>query len=259
MLLIEICSYFIFLLVCLEIFRLFPKVSIALALFSLFFYDEYWINNIADLFLWVKNYSMIVAFIWMQYLKSANKSFENNIIYYSWIIIMIINITEAIVSDFANDNILNAITGVILIFTCPTAKSANFSIDKSNGNLIYDFTLPWIVIYSLWNFTFVYHNYSIFASSHLALLSASLLIGLMNSGLWLQARVLLLAFHLNLRAIFPHLLGDMEVIFWFDEKIGVILQFISLLFALLYFLHSILRKKDEIIIFKFVNKLQNIK
>ena len=126
---------------------------------------------------------------------------------FGMIIILVINITEAVALDLFGghlDHYYVMIAGILVIMTLPRSRHA-ISVGAGNRNcdLHYEgMTRIWIVGYTLWNWAFVYLNYPIVAGQHLAVLASAFVVGMIEPRRWLQARAYTLATYVFVLATF---------------------------------------------------------
>ncbi|MBF0443156.1 MAG: hypothetical protein HQK54_14705 [Oligoflexales bacterium] len=149
-----------------------------------------WVNNgITDWFRWSKVYSVLIGIIiisLMRYTKLGNSS------YLRWTMVFALscNIMEAVIQDFSGSGIYHHLNGTAGLLLIPGyLRISDIRIEKTGGDLKWDSTnLPWIIGYTIWNWTFVVLNYPDYASHHIAVLGSALIIGIFNHKVWLQAR-----------------------------------------------------------------------
>ncbi len=164
----------------------------------------YWLHeNCFDTFVWLKIYSVLFCICWAGWLRftasGQNKWCRRSV---TWLLAA--NILEATVVDLAGNamaNWLNGLAGLLLLVSIPYREDL-VRIDQSNTlrDLQFDLGLPWIIGYTLWNWTFVYINYPAFSGHHTAILAAALIAGAINPRIWLQARAATLGSNLVLFA-----------------------------------------------------------
>ena len=154
------------------------------------------------LFLFLKLYSLTftlgILFWWKTHPQFKPKFFSK-IIY----LFLVINILEATVVDFLTENYINGLNGLALIITSPsesTYKLTSYDEGKSQ-HIEGGFSLIWILFYTVWNFIFVYNQFTTFAN-HIPLLLAPLLVALFyGKGKWLECRLVTLLVWIGLRLI----------------------------------------------------------
>ena len=154
------------------------------------------------LFLFLKMYSLAftlsILLWWKSYPQFKPKVFSK-IIY----LFLALNILEATVVDFLTENYINGLNGLVLMITSPsvsTYKVTTYDEGKSQ-HIEGGFSIIWILFYTIWNFIFVYNQFTTFFN-HIPLLLAPLLVALFyGKGKWLECRVVSLLVWLGLRLI----------------------------------------------------------
>jgi len=143
--------------------------------------DEGW-----SWFLWCKTYTVLLACYVI--LLSAVEGISSELAAISIVILLIANIIEACIKDFQNGNNINGISGLIIAIMAPSWDSVT-----AGTQLLYGVSPYWIAAFSLWNIIFVYKSHGFATGHHIAILSASIMIGVVEGwGSWLQARALML-------------------------------------------------------------------
>jgi hypothetical protein len=169
----------------------------------------YWIVVNAELFgpfAWIKLYTVLASACWLTAVRYTALSRRPGA-RFGMLVIFVVNILEAATVDFITvgpEHLLNSLTALLLIATLPFTPAA-LRVDHRNGPpdlCCAGITRGWIVVYSLWNVTFVYLNFPAIAEHQPAVLAASLAVGLVDPARWGQARVYCLAVYLILAATF---------------------------------------------------------
>jgi hypothetical protein len=231
---------FIGLLFAQEVFRRFPKLTLAifivLPIILILYLTE---NKIKlDWFNLVKVISMVFALFWFSMFRLTNLSkskFAKLVIY----LLLLINIFEAIAKDVLNGGVthyFNAIAGILLIITLNEIDSINTIKDKYVDVNWSGMTLMWIIGYTVWNWTFVYLNFVNVAALHIAVLGAPLIIAFVNKGRWIQTRTLTLGAYLfSYFLLFPKFDSRVyDSVSWANESIAFFLAGMSLIFMIIY-------------------------
>ena len=185
---------------------------------------SYWIHtNELDLFLWIKIYSVMFCICWGSWLRftehGKNPWFLRTI---PWLLAA--NILEATTMDFLNKGWahgLNALSGALLIVSMPHGAS-RIRIDHACRycDLRFNVSFPWIIGYTLWNWTFVYLNYSSISGHHTAVLVAALIVAIGDPQRWLQVRAATLGLSLLLTATnYSGMLAVIDTTSWYDANI----------------------------------------
>ena len=154
------------------------------------------------LFLFLKMYSLAFTLGILLWWK-AYPEFKTNIFSKIIYLFLALNILEATVVDFLTENYINGLNGIFLTITSPsvsTYKVTSYDEGKSQ-HIEGGFPIIWILFYTVWNFIFVYNQFTTFAN-HIPLLLAPLLVALFyGKGKWLECRVVSLLVWLSLRLI----------------------------------------------------------
>lgn len=198
--LITIFSFFIILSIAYQMFKVSKGLTLFFFILAPIIVTPLWMTyESLDWFKWVKAYSLaitVVAITLTKYEKFHSSKKLFNFIY----AFLGINIIEALIKDLATLDFVSAINifiGAILVISLidhdnkvhvdTNSKSKDFITPKLDRN--------WIVVYTFWNWVYVYSQYPEFALKHIAVLSVPLLMELLNRGSWLQARAITLGFH----------------------------------------------------------------
>lgn len=166
--------------------------------------------NDVGLFPWVKLASLLFAATWLTALRFTSLGQSRWALAVAFLLLPI-NILEAVTKDMVGGHAahhLVAFSGVMLLFGLPNPVSS-IQIDSSRSlrDLHYlGLSRLWIIGYTIWNAAFVYLNFPAITGHQLAVLSAALIVGLIEPRLWLQARTFSLAFDLLLLPTFPTIL-----------------------------------------------------
>ena len=166
----------------------------------------HWISvNEFGLFAWAKLYTVLFSAFWLAALRFT--AFGRQ----PWAragltVLFALNILEAVAVDFGAARpltLMNAFAGLLLIATLPRFASA-VCLDTNRFRDLHYHGLgrAWIVGFTIWNWTFLLLNYPVIAGHHLAVLGATLLVGLIDTRRWLQARCYILAADLIALATF---------------------------------------------------------
>lgn len=163
-------------------------------------------------FAWVKTYSALAGVLIFMGIRYNKKLAHNKLMLMLPAAILAINILEAVVADLqtANKtgqvvagltyhggpwNIINAIAGIILIFTITGTFGIKVANTPSKDMVWADMGWPWIIAYDLWNISYCYNciaNRSFYAGVIL-ILSCTFSEFFIKRGIWLQHRAQTLA------------------------------------------------------------------
>jgi hypothetical protein len=163
----------------------------------------HWIRSErVDWFLWAKLYSVVGGIVLMQlfrFTRVAKTAWGARVLW----VVLFANILEAVVHDATSVGIwhrLNALSGVLLILSQPSARDIHVDESSPHRDLVWDMRWGWILGYTLWNWTFVETNFTEGAARHVAILGVPLFASLLRgSGAWIQARAFILGVDLLMR------------------------------------------------------------
>lgn len=182
------------------------------------------VNNF-DLFAWVKIYSVLLGVCWAGWLRftpMGDKPWLRRSIH----LVLVANIFEALVVDLSGHgaaHMLNAFAGTLLIATAPLSLE-HTRVDRTGRHqtMLYDLPFTWICGYTAWNWSFVYLNYPALTGHHTAVLSAAMIVAIIDPQRWLQARAATLGTNLILFATsYSGTLTVSDATSWFDESIAM--------------------------------------
>lgn len=104
--------------------------------------------------------------------------------------LLAINISEGVLGDVTLGNILNALTGALLIITLPSIESLVY--DKKTQRILWSTPWSWILGYSLWNFSFISSYYPELLLFHVLHVGIPLLLCLKQPYWYTQVRAITL-------------------------------------------------------------------
>jgi hypothetical protein len=215
------------------------KLSCLLAIFGLLplVLTPIWLQSRElDWFLWIKIYSVMFCICWGSCLRFT--SLANSIRLRPTIpLLLAANILEATIVDALNaewTHRLNAVTGVMLIASLPyTSDRTRIETASNLNDLRFDASMPWIVGYTIWNWTFVYLNYASFTGHHTAILAAALLVAIIDRHRWVQARACTLGLSLIPTATnYSGMRSLLNTTNWFDENLALFVGLSALLWMI---------------------------
>lgn len=249
---ITIFSIFFSLLISYEVFRRFKG-------FTLFFFiavplivSPLWLTyDSLDWFKWIKTYSLaitVVAITLGRYKKFMNSIFLFNFIY----LFLGINILEALVKDAYSFDIVSAMNifiGLLLILSLIGSKH-NLHIERTaTKDLIAPkLTTTWILVYTLWNWVYIYAEYPEFSLKHLAVLAVPIIINFLKKGTWLQARAITLGFYVIVSITINPYVENWIPVIQYNETIALTIVVINLFILTFYRLtlnKKIIKKWDK--------------
>jgi hypothetical protein len=146
--------------------------------------------------------------------------------------IFFVNIAEAVVSDARRKVWPNVVAGVVLLVTIPGPSLLSVGI-ASPHDVLYNIDWPWILAYTVWNYTFVVNRRPHLAAVHFAVLLAPALAEMVTPGVWAESRAYTLGAHQLVSFGLWHTRAVLQV----DghkaqlERLGVVLQVLSPLLA----------------------------
>lgn len=166
----------------------------------------YWaVINQFDPFVWIKLYTIFACNSWGTMVRFTRLG-EHEWARRSIPILVGVNIVEAVTVDLTAGgltHLLNAVAGMGLVFTLPYQRNA---VQVDHTGSYRDLRTPtsrgWVVGYTLWNWAFVLLNYPALAGHHAAVLTAALVVGLIDPARWTQARGATLGLNLLAMATF---------------------------------------------------------
>ncbi len=194
----------------------------------------YWLRaNDFGLFPWIKVYTVLFCACYGSALRFTSLG-ERRTARGFIIVLLALNILEAAILGLIEGglaNVLNAGAAVALIATLPRNADA-VRVAGRERDLNFDLSPLWVVGYTVWNWAFVYLNYPEFAAHHVGVLTAALLVGVVNPRRWLQTRAYTLGgYFIAVTTFSPSLLGRLESSAWSDPVVGLGAAVISVLVA----------------------------
>lgn len=208
-----------------------------------------WLERNAETswFLWVKNYSVITAVLFLSGIRFISYLRERTWPYIVIYLFLVLNISEAVVAAFLKGPLgyPNAVAGLLLIATLPSYK--HIKIDRVEGfrDFLWDIPYGWILGYTLWNWVFSFLVIPEFAGYNIAVLGAPLVISLYKRQLWVQARALTLGANLLCGFTFPWIYQTFNTTPWYNETAGLIASTASLLWMVVYGLYGRYRQRSN--------------
>ena len=232
-----------------EIFHRYPRFSLAFFSIASAVLFSCWVLLLgaADWFPWAKVFSIASGIAVLSIFRTTRLGKNAKLVQWVTYAFLAVNILEAVVRDALSGgigNYLNAAAGFLLIATLEKLRTVRIDKTGKYKDLYWSgMTLPWIIGYTLWNWTFVYLNFGFQSSvAHIAVLGAALTIGFINKDRWLQARVFTLGMFFVLFHSFPHLnaspVTDMP-----SEQLELFISLIPFGFMIVYAILFLRRKK----------------
>lgn len=199
--LITFLSFFIILSVIYQVFKTSKGFTLLFFILAPLIVTPLWMTyESLDWFKWVKAYSLaitVIAITLTKYKKFYSSKKLFNFIY----AFLGINIIEALIKDLATldfISVINIFIGTVLVISL-IDKDNKIHVDinsKSKDLITPKLDRSWIIIYTLWNWIYVYGQYPEFALKHIAVLAVPFFFELLTKGTWLQARALTLGFYI---------------------------------------------------------------
>lgn len=201
-----------------EVFHRYPRFSLVFFSVASVFLFSCWMLLVgaADWFPWAKVLSIASGIVVLSLLRTTRLGSNAKLVAWTTYAFLAVNILEATVRDAVVGNIanyLNAAAGFLLIATLEKLRTVHVDKKGKSRDLLWSgMTLPWIVGYTLWNWTFVYLNFG-FQSSvmHIAVLGAAFIVVFRNKDRWLQARAFTLGMYFILFHSLPHLVSSFTI------------------------------------------------
>lgn len=235
---------FIVLMVGNEISRYYKGVSYLLYFILPIVLIPHWLKAGFDgWFRWIKLYSAVAGSVFTTFFRFHNidgKTWAKFVV----MLILAINIAEAVLQDFSQPdlpNIINGIAGVLCMITISRWKGIKKDEQKPHDMLWPGMTTFWILAYDIWNITFVYINFpNTVAFSFIVLLAPTVAAIWIKKGTYLQARAFTLAIYMmylfSFKAFADNNLGLTFVIpMPRSENLVLIMALVSLAFNVVYF------------------------
>jgi hypothetical protein len=191
---------FIVLMVGNEISRYYKGVSYLLYFILPIVLIPHWLKAGFDgWFRWIKLYSAVAGSVFTTFFRFHNidtKTWAKFVV----MLILAINIAEAVLQDFSQPdlpNLINGIAGVLCMITISRWKGIKRDDAKPHDMLWPGMTTFWILAYDVWNITFVYINFpNTVALSFIVLLAPTVAAIWIKKGTYLQARAFTLAIYM---------------------------------------------------------------
>jgi hypothetical protein len=139
--------------------RMPPRLAAALFLLAPLLLLPLWLQqDQAVLFSFVKALSVGIAAAFVCLLRGSRAQRPWALV--AGYLILFVNIVEAMLTEAAGGGILNVLAGAILLATLALPRFISVRSEPAGGAaaraLIYELGTPWVIGYTLWNFTFVY-------------------------------------------------------------------------------------------------------
>jgi hypothetical protein len=203
-----------------------------------------WLNSdITMWFRWVKLYSAALLgggfFTLVRFTKIGEKKWAK------WAVaaVLCLNILEACIQDFSCGylpNTLNAIAGILNIIVLSRWLFIGPDNSKEKDMLWPGMTTFWIIVYDIWNITFVYLNVPGHTSHHIMVLLACTLPAIfIKKGTWLQARGYTLGAWMMYFFTFSNFVDRMDIMLPRNKTIMMTMAILSIsgniIYAILHF------------------------
>lgn len=231
-----------------EVFHRYPRFSLSFFAFASIILFPCWVLliGVEDWFAWVKVLSIASGIIVLSLLRTTKLGSNAEIIAWTTYAFLAVNILEATVRDAVvgnTANYLNAAAGFLLIATLDKLHTVHIDRKGNHRDLLWSgMTLPWIVGYTLWNWTFVYLNFGFQSSiTHIAVLGSAFLVIFRNKDRWLQARSFTLGMYFILFHSLPHLIPSLTINRSTDQ-LALLISLVSFGFMVWYAIFFVRRK-----------------
>lgn len=236
---------FVSLVVLQEIFRRYPRFSLAFFSAALIIFFPCWVLliGVEDWFIYMKAISVVGAIVIFSFFRLTKWKIAKWIQWTTYLVLSA-NILEASVKDLLAGSMthyMNAIAGILLIATLNKIHTIHIDTKGKYKDLLWgSMTLAWIIGYTIWNWVFVYLNLTPGSGNHLAVLAAALVIVFVNKERWLQARAFTLGIYFFASHVFP-IIESCPLITTYNEQVGFYLALASFVFMAVYTIFYIKR------------------
>jgi hypothetical protein len=103
--------------------------------------------------------------------------------------------------------------------------------------MLYETSRPWVIGYTLWNWTFIYLNYPFLVGHQTAVLAAALMIGMLSPRHWAQTRAATLGLSLLFSATYlDQMVSWLDGTSWFNHQVATLAAGLAFIFMAAYFL-----------------------
>ncbi|MBI5140003.1 MAG: hypothetical protein HZA94_00960 [Candidatus Vogelbacteria bacterium] len=231
-----------------EIFRRCPKLTLVTFTVIPILLIPYWESSgVLGWFPWVKGFSVmagIVLIVLFRVTSLGRTSFGRWAIY----LFLVANILEAVIKDISAGNIanyLNAVAGLLVILTLNRVDTIHLGTDGKYKDVHWDgMSLAWIIGYTIWNWVFIYLNYTLSSIHHLTVLLSALVVAFVDRERWLQTRAITLGTYFILSISIPHsdvgLFSDP-----YNEGFGLFVSVVALGVMISYAGHAIIAHRGR--------------
>ncbi|MFO0765067.1 MAG: DUF5692 family protein [Patescibacteria group bacterium] len=210
-----------------------PRLQLVAGLFLPLLLTAWWVQmNQWPLFSWIKMYSIFAGVTLLGSRYWLNKKH----LYIGVSILLVLNISEAVMYDALGGYWMNALTGLLLIAPlCTKAWHRLHELEK-NGQIHYHLTLVWILSYTCWNFAFIINHYPELVVRLSPTLLIPLAIAFVKPGKWVEYRALSFAAYYLLSASFDRTIRILETTAFTPWQVPFTVS--GVVFALLVIAHE---------------------
>lgn len=227
------CLFATILLIISLLFANRPRLQLVAGLLLPLLLTPWWLQmNDWPLFSWIKMYSIFAGVT----LLGSRYWLKKKHLYIGVSILLVLNITEAIVYDTLGGYWMNALAGLLLIAPlCTKAWHRLHELEK-NGQIHYHLTFTWVLAYTFWNFAFVLNHYPELIVRLSPTLFIPLIIALAKPGKWVEYRAVSFAAYYLLSASFDRTIRVLETTYF--TPLQMPLTVAGFVFALLVTAHE---------------------
>jgi hypothetical protein len=165
-----------------------------------------WLSSgIEDWFRWVKLVSVILACVLlclMRFTPIGGKAWAR----FAIMLVLAGNILEACAQDASSGegwNWLNAAAGLLSVLSLTGWKRIAADASRERDIIWAGLDWPYVIAYTVWNWTFVYFNFPEYGFVHAAVLLAPIIMNARKGGTWGQTRAFTLATWMMFEFTFP--------------------------------------------------------
>lgn len=180
-----------------ELLRRYPRIALGAFVCAPIVGTPIWIAWAdQEFFNWIKLYTVLLGMIWLHVYRLG--PWRSRL----WaarlsLALLVINLIEVAGFELMNGHLIVAGAGALLLVGVGMAGARSVSVsEQAPFDMRWDVPLSWPIAYSLWLLAFAWSTFPLFVGGNLAMLAAAMLVGLRDSALWMQARVLTLSVYM---------------------------------------------------------------
>lgn len=161
-----------------------------------------WESGFTNWFIIVKTLTSLICVVLLNVFRMTGTS--SQITHYTALGFMVVNVVEALIEDVQKGFYLNGACALLMLLAMPIYIShevqQNLLATTQSGLYVFPFSVGWILLYTSWNACFSY-GCNMSWMTRLVLIPPLIIAFLIDWRLWLGGRILMLLFHLLMRAI----------------------------------------------------------